>query len=88
MLEKLTNRSRVARWRTKKVNQGYRALTVYLSPEVLNMVKFLRRHFGTQRKPAELMVIEKSHARTRCIHRNYRFAIKNTQGQGDGSPQK
>jgi len=49
------NRTRVAKWRAKKSSQGYRGLTVYLSPETLRMLIFLRQHFCTRRKTAELI---------------------------------
>ena len=57
-MDNAANRTASARWRNKKFGQGYRALTVYLSPEALQKIKLLHRHFGTKRKAA--LLIEKA----------------------------
>ena len=55
MVDRSINRSRVARWRAKKVGEGYKSLTVYLPPETMEMINFLQPHFRTRRKNAKLI---------------------------------
>ncbi len=55
MVDKSINRGRVARHSAKKVGEGYRLLTVYLSPETTEMMTFLQPHFRTRRKNAKLI---------------------------------
>jgi hypothetical protein len=54
-MDKTANRNAVAKWRNKKFSQGCKGITVYLSAEVLDMIKLLHRHFRTRRKTAELI---------------------------------
>ena len=54
-MDNAVNRTRVAKWRAEKFRSGYRELTVYVSPEVSNMINLLHRHFGTRRKTGELI---------------------------------
>ncbi len=54
-MDKTLNRNAVAKWRNKKVSQGYKAVTVYLSPDALKMVNLLHRHFRTRRETAKLI---------------------------------
>lgn len=57
MVDKSINRSRVARCRAKKVEEGYRSLTVYLPPETVEMIRYLHRHFHTRRENAKLIAM-------------------------------
>ena len=49
------NRARVARWRAKKLSEGYKPVTAYLPREVLDKIEFLRRHYRTWHKTGKLI---------------------------------
>jgi hypothetical protein len=55
MVDRLINKDRVNRWRERKIKEGYKSLMVYLSPETMEMVKFLQYHFRTKRDNAKLI---------------------------------
>lgn len=55
MLDKTTNRERVAKYRSKLFQKGFVSLTVYLDQETYTMTKFLKAHYGARRKTAKLI---------------------------------
>jgi hypothetical protein len=54
-MNKPANRARVAKWRAKKLTEGYKSLTVYLPREVLDMIEFLHGNYRTRQKTARLI---------------------------------
>ena len=56
-MDKDVNRIRVGKWREKKFGQGFKSLTVYLPPDVLKMIKYLRRHLRLTRRNSELIAL-------------------------------
>ncbi len=71
MVDKSVNKERVARWRDAKVCQGYRQITVFLPPEVLEMINLLHRHLGTDRRTAQLIEMA-----IKNLYENYRRKMK------------
>ena len=55
MLDKEINKERVDKWRAKKFQKGYKSLTVYLPPETLKMVQYLRGLYYTKKCTTKLI---------------------------------
>jgi len=54
-MDSAANRGRVARWRAKKLREGYKPLTVYLSKETMDMIEFIRWNSRTRHTTAKLI---------------------------------
>ena len=57
MIDKSISKERVARWRERLTDRGYRSVTVFLSAETLAMLAHLRGHFHAKRKTSQLISI-------------------------------
>ena len=55
MEKKSVNRQRVARWRKRLTEDGYRCITVFLDRDTMKMLKTLQGHFYARRKMSQLI---------------------------------
>ena len=55
MVRKSVNRQRVADWRKRLRDKGYRSITVFLDTETMGMLKSLQGHFRARRNLAYII---------------------------------